>query len=222
MPFTPRRQFLVASMLAIVSLTSVRADDADIATKKLIEQVIGAIGGEEKLLKRFRFRERVLISSTPTPAPKPDEKGNRTSTIEVGGRMWIGTNPREKDKVRILIWAWSLGILTAPDAKVSVLKDAMIDKKPALALQVTGVVKEPIELFFDSESKLLIAIDYTDTRHSFSEWKKTDAGHSYPSHVVGHRFADRTQKTLNEKQWYQTDILELTPLAELPAELKNK
>lgn len=218
MPLT-RRQFLIASTLAALTPNRLQADDA--AAQKLIEQVIDAIGGDDKLLQRFRFRERVLISSTPTPAPQPDEKGNRTSTIEVGGRMWVGTNPREKDKVRILIWAWSLGILKAPEAKITVVKDAMIDGKPALGLQVAGVAKEPLELFFHADSKLLIAIDYTDTRHSFSEWKKSDAGHSYPSHVVGHRFVDRAKKTLNEKQWYQTDILELTPLAELPAELKK-
>lgn len=41
-------------------------------------------------------------------------------------------------------------------------------------------------------------------------------GHHYPSHVVGFRFTNRAAGMLNEKQWYQTDILELTPLAKLP------
>lgn len=69
-------------------------------------------------------------------------------------------------------------------------------------------------------SHKLLAIDYTDTRHIFSEWKTTEAGHQYPSHVTGYRFADAAAGTLQAKQWYQTDILELKPLAELPAELK--
>ncbi len=214
-----RRNFLAASALLFATQTMGFAAEDD--AQKVVEQVIGAIGGEEKLLKLFRFRERVLITSTPAAAPAADEKGNRTSTIEVGGRMWVGTNPREKDKVRILIWAWSLGILKAPEAKLAVIKDARVSDKPALGLQVTGMTKEPLELYFDAQSKLLVAIDYTDTRHLFSEWKKTEAGHSYPSHVVGHRFADRAKKTLQEKQWYQTDILELTPLTELPADLKK-
>ena len=91
---------------------------------------------------------------------------------------------------------------------------------PAFGLRVTESIKEPIDLFFDKESKRLVAIDYTDTRHLFSEWKKTIEGHQYPSHVVGFRFADRAAGNLQDKQWYQTDILELTPLMELPAELK--
>jgi hypothetical protein len=38
--------------------------------------------------------------------------------------------------------------------------------------------------------------------------------------VTGYRFADAAAGTLQAKQWYQTDILELKPLSELPAELK--
>ena len=37
---------------------------------------------------------------------------------------------------------------------------------------------------------------------------------------VGFRFADRAAGKLQHKQWYQTDLLELTPLTEPPAELK--
>ena len=57
--------------------------------------------------------------------------------------------------------------------------------------------------------------------HVFSQWKTTREGHKYPSHVVGYLFENREKGTLREKQWYQTDILELTPLAELPAEVKK-
>ena len=92
--------------------------------------------------------------------------------------------------------------------------------KPAFGLRVKGSVKEPIDLFFDRGSKRLQAIDYTDTRHVFSDWKKTTEGHLYPTHVAGFRFADRKSRTVQTKQWYQTDILELVPLKNLPSELK--
>ncbi|TXT20047.1 MAG: hypothetical protein FD138_4287 [Planctomycetota bacterium] len=121
--------------------------------------------------------------------------------------------------MRVLCWAWSLRILLDPKSKVAKLDEVQVGDRPAFGLRVTEAVKEPIDLYFDKETQRLVAIDYTDTRHVFSEWKKTDAGHSYPSHVTGFRFADKTAKTLNEKQWYQTDILELTPLADVPAEL---
>lgn len=192
------------------------ADEPD--APKRVQEVVAAAGGEEKLLKLFRFSERVLITATVTPL-KPDDKSNRTSLVEVGKRWWIGTAPRDKDKVRVLCWAWSLRILLDPMSKVTNLEEIKIGERTAFGLRVTDAVKEPIDLYFDTSDKRLLAIDYTDTRHLFSEWKKTEEGHSYPSHVAGFRFADRAARTLNEKQWYQTDILELTPLKELPAEL---
>ena len=197
---------------------SARADETDAA--KRVEQVVKAAGGKEKLLELFRFRERVLITATPAAPPAANEKGNRTSVVQVGGDWWIGPQKRDKDKVRILCWAWSLRILLDPKSQAAALPDTTVAGKPAFGLRVTGSVKDPIDLLFDPQTHRLVAIDYTDTRHVFSEWKTTEAGHQYPSHVVGYRFTNRAEGKLNEKQWYQTDILELTPLAELPLELK--
>jgi hypothetical protein len=184
----------------------------------VVREVVKSAGGEDKLLNLFRFSERVLITSTVAPL-KPGDKSNRTSTVEVGNRWWVGTAPRDKDKVRVLCWAWSLRILLDPKAKIASLDEIRVGDRPAFGLRVTNAVQEPIDMYFDQETRRLVAIDYTDTRHVFSEWKKTDAGHSYPSHVAGFRFADKDAKTLAEKQWYQTDILELKPLTEVPAEL---
>ncbi len=185
-----------------------------------IEQVITTAGGEAKLLTKFRFRERVLITATVAAPPAPDEKENRTSVVEVGKNWWLGTNKRDKDKVRVLCWAWSLRLLLEPSSKVEALPEAMVAGKAAYGLRVTESVPMPITLHFDSTTHKLVAIDYTDTRHLFSEWKTTPEGHSYPSHVAGHRLIDAEKGTTREEQWYQTDILELTPLIELPEELK--
>lgn len=209
-----------ALMMMLVLAGLVVADDVDHAAKKLVEEVVTTAGGEEKLLKLFRFRERVLITSTPAAPVTPDEKENRTSVVQVSSNWWIGTAKRDKDKVRVLCWTWSLRILLDPKSKIQTLPDITVADKPAFGLRVTESIKEPIDLFFDKESKRLVAIDYTDTRHIFSEWKKTAEGHHYPSHVIGFRFADRAAGKLQDLQWYQTDILELTPLTELPADLK--
>jgi len=207
------------SLIAMFSLApSSSADEPD--ARLLVEQVVKTAGGEEKLLKLFRYRERVLITSTPAAPVTADEKENRTSVVQVSGDVWIGTDKRGKDKVRVLCWAWSLRILLDPKSKVEAIADTTIVGKPAFGLRVSESIKEPIDLFFDKETQRLVAIDYTDTRHIFSEWKTAEAGHHYPSHVVGFRFTNRTAGMLNEKQWYQTDILELTPLKELPAELR--
>ena len=197
-----------------------RADEADARVDKLVNLAINTVGGEEKLLDVFRFHERVLITSTPTPLVAGETKANRTSVVKVGGGWWVGANKRNKDKVRVLCWAWSLRILFDDKSKIEAIPDIVVDEKPAFGLRVTGAVKEPIDLFFDKESKRLSAIDYTDTRHVFSDWKKTQEGHRYPAHVAGFRFADRKLRTVQEKQWYQTDILELVPLKKLPSELK--
>ena len=200
-------------------LNSISAAEQD--PQELVRQVVKTAGGEDKLLKLFGFRERVLITETAAAPVAKDEKGNRTSVVQVSGDWWIDTAKRDKDKVRILCWAWSLHILLDPTSNIQTVPDITVADKPAFGLRVTESVKEPIDLFFDKETKRLVAIDYTDTRHVFSEWKKTDECHEYPSHVVGFRFSNREAGTLNDKQWYQTDILELTPLKELPIELQR-
>jgi hypothetical protein len=210
-----------ALLLLVVALFArPAAAETDGAVKKQVEDVVATAGGEEKLLTLFRFRERVLITATPAAAVTADEKENRTSVVQVSGDWWLGTAKRDKDKVRVLCWAWSLRILLDPKSKLQSAPEITVAGKPAFGVRVTESVKEPIDLYFDRESKRLVAIDYTDTRHLFSDWKKTAEGHSYPSHVAGFRFADRAAGKLQDKQWYQTDILELTPLKELPAELK--
>ena len=196
----------------------VGADESD--AKQLVKQVVEAAGGEGKLLKLFRFRERMLITDTPAAPVTADEKENRTSVVQVGGDWWIGAEKRDKDKVRVLCWAWSLRILLDPKSKLKPLPATMVVGQPVLGVRVSESIKDSIDLWFDKDEQRLIAIDYADTRHIFSEWKTSTEGYKYPSHVAGYRFVDRSKGAIHEKQWYQTDILELTPLSELPADLK--
>ena len=121
--------------------------------------------------------------------------------MQVSGNWWIGAAKRDKDKARVLCWTWSLRILLDPKSKIQTLPDITVADKPAFGLRVTESIKEPIDLFFDKELIRLVAIDDTDTRHFFSDWKKTAEGHQCPSHVVGFRFADRAAGKLQHKQW---------------------
>jgi len=148
-------------------LISVRASESD--PQELVTQVIKTAGGEDKLLKLLRFRERVLITATPAAPVAKDEKGNRTSVVQVAGDWWIGNAKRDKDKVRVLCWAWSLRILLDTNSEIQLIPDVRVADKPAFGLRVTGSVKEPIDLLFDKESGRLAAIDYDDTRHIFEE-----------------------------------------------------
>jgi len=175
------------------------ADETDTPVDESLDRAIKAVGGKETLLDVFRFRERVLITSTPAPPVAGDEKGNRTSVVKAGGGWWTGTKKRNKDKVCVLCWAWTLRILLDDKSKIEAIPDIVVDKKPVFGLRVTGSVKEPINLFFDRESHRLTAIDFTDTRHVFSAWKKTKEGHLYPAHIAGLRFADRNLGTVQKK-----------------------
>jgi hypothetical protein len=67
----------------------------------------------------------------------------------------------------------------------------------------------------------LLAIDWRQSRHLFREWKKTDDGLWYASRAIGIRFADPKKKVLAKQPWYQSDILELTRLKDLPAGLNR-
>jgi hypothetical protein len=215
------REIMRTTFLLVMTFLSCAAYAGEPDPQELVAQVLEAAGGEEKLLKLFRFRERLLVTKTPAEPVTQDEKGNRTSVVEVSGDWWVGKAKRDKDKVRVLCWAWSLRLLLDPQSTIRSCDDITVNGKPAFGLRVTESVKMPIDLFFDVESKRLVAIDYDDTRHVFSEWKETPDGHQYPSHVVGFRFTNRDAGTLASNQWYQTDILELTPLDELPIELKR-
>ena len=158
---------LVAALLA--RPLCAHAGETDTPVNESVAQVIKAAGGEEKLLDVFRFHERVLITSTPTPLAAGDTNGNRTSVVKAGGGWWVGTNKRNKDKVRVLCWAWSLRILLDDNSKIEAISEIGVDEKPAFGLRVTGSVNESIDLFFDRKSHRLTAIDYTDTRHIFSD-----------------------------------------------------
>ncbi|MBP86882.1 MAG: hypothetical protein CMJ64_09215 [Planctomycetaceae bacterium] len=79
--------------------------------------------------------------------------------------------------MRVLCWAWSLRIPLDDKSKIDAISDIVVDKKPVFGLRVTGSVKESIDLFFDRESNRIAAIDYTDTRHVCSGWKKPKEGH---------------------------------------------
>lgn len=189
--------------------------------KQLVDKVVSAVGGEDKLLKLFQMRERLVLGATIPPAVDPAMKGGRVSVVEPPGLWWIGTKERGEEPAKILAYCWTLGILVDPKSKLEVLPEITVDGKAAVGLRVSEIVKPHMDLYFDTKDHRLVCIDWGGGRHAFSEWKKTDDGLSYPSRAVGIRFADAKTKTLVKEQWYQTDILELKRLTELPEGLKR-
>lgn len=71
-----------------------------------------------------------------------------------------------------------------------------------------------MEVYFAKTNDLLARIDWRNDIHRFSNWKTTDSGFTYPARVVGHKKA-------TGKIWYFDDVLEVTPLKELPEQLRE-
>lgn len=213
----------LAASLALVGCCLVRPvrADAPASPAEFAAQVVAAAGGEERLLTMFSFRERVVVSSEAPPPPTADEPGNRTSIVELGGGWWVDGVERNKDKVRVLAWAWSLRLLLDAQSELELLPSTTLAERSVVGVRVSQSIAAPLDCYFDAETLRLVAIDYDDTRHLFSEWKETADGRPYASRAIGYRFVDRAAGTVSAEPWYQTDILELTPLAELPADLKR-
>ncbi len=76
-----------------MSLLASLADSAEPESKTLVEKVVKAAGGEDKLLRLFRIREKLNISSD------PDKKSNeRVSVLEPPKFWWLGKKERVQDE----------------------------------------------------------------------------------------------------------------------------
>ncbi|MFO0905207.1 MAG: hypothetical protein U0939_19525 [Pirellulales bacterium] len=176
--------------------------------KEVVGRVVAAAGGEEKLLKLFRFKERLNVSSD------PEKKGNeRVSVLEPPRYWWIGKGERGAEPAKFLAWGWTLGAATDPASKVEVVPDVMDEGKSLFGLRVSGTITPPMELYFDKESNRLVRIDWRSDIHRLSDWQERD-GVKYPAKCVGYKKA-------TGKAWYFTEILELEPLQELPEGLQR-
>lgn len=176
-----------------------------------VRKVVDAAGGSDKLLKLFRIKERLNVSADPNAKGK-----ERVSVLEPPTHWWLGTKERvsqEKEPATFLVWAWTLGAITDPKSKVDAIPDVVENGKPAIGLRVSGTITPAMDLYFDKADHKLVRIDWRSDIHRFSDWKEVD-GVKYPAKVVGY-------KKSSGKQWYNTEILEIERLKELPAGLKR-
>lgn len=204
----------LSALYCIVCLPAiVHAADPDPQT--IVERVVNAVGGEDKLLRLFRTRETVNVSAD--PLKKVPE---RVSVYEPPKYWWTGKNERVKDELKpdepatFLVWAWTLGILKDPASKLELIPDVLESDKPAVGMRVSGTVTPPMELYFDKSEYRLVRIDWRSDIHRFSDWKEID-GVMYPAKCVGY-------KKSTDKPWYFSEIIELERLKDLPEGLKRR
>jgi hypothetical protein len=201
-----KQLLLVASLWMVMSSWGVAAEPA--AADRVAEAVKG-VGGEDKLLRLFRLKERLNVSSD------PEKKGNeRTSVLEPPNYWWLGKRERvkeDKEPATFLVWAWTLGALTDPKSKVELIPEISDEGKEAFGLRVSETITPPMDLYFGKADHLLLRIDWRSDIHRFGDWQEHD-GVKYPAKCVGYKKA-------SGKAWYNTQVLEIERLKELPAGL---
>ncbi len=199
--------FVLAASLLFAANSSAQDD-----SQALVEIVITAGGGEEKLLKLFRFKEQLNVSSDET------KKGfERNSVCEPPNHWWVGKKDRvkeEKEPATFLVWAWTLRALTDPNTKIEALEGVVENDAKTLGLRLSGSITPAMDLHFSAANHRLARIDWRSDIHRFSDWREHDGAH-YPAKCIGY-------KKVTGKPWYFSEIKELERLSELPAGLERK
>lgn len=199
----------VLTALIVVSAPLQGQPPADQEPRLVVNKVVKAAGGEEKLLRVFRLKERLNVS------PDPEKKGNeRVSFLEPPKYWWVGKRERvqdEKEPATFLVWGWTLGAFVDPKSKVEIIPEIAENEKPALGLRVSETISPAMDFYFDKQDLRLVRIDWRNDIHRFSDWKEHD-GAKFAAKCVGY-------KKNTGKPWYYTEILEIERLKQLPAEL---
>lgn len=192
-------------VIAATALLVLAAQAAE-SPAALVDSAVKAAGGKEKLLTTFRIKERLALGAD------LEAKGfERASVLQPPGSWYVGKKNRvteEKEPAVMLAWAWTLRAFLDPASKL----EALPPGEGLLGVRIRGSIDPPMDAWFDAKERRLSAIVWRKDRHVFSECKEQD-GLGYPSRVVGHK--------PDGKVWYNTRILELARLEDLPPDLKK-
>lgn len=196
---------MIRLLLPLIFVTSAFAQTAD--PKPLIEKVVNAVGGKDKLLKIFRMKEVFHFGNTPEPA-EGKKRSNRESILEMPNLWWVGKKERGGEPAKDDVRAWSLDLLVDEKSKIEPLADLTDEGRTCFGLKVSGSVTPAMDFYFDSETALLKRLDWRGGIYRFSDWKEHD-GVKYASKTV-------ILKAKDNKPWFYHEVLELERLAKLP------
>lgn len=201
---------IFAVAVALVAFANVSRGQGTPDPRPIVEDVISAVGGPEKLLRNFRMKERYHMGAEPTP-PAGKSPGVRESFLDAPGYWWINKKDRTDEPAKFDVWAWTLVALTDAKSKITVVPDVIEHEKPVMGLRISESITPPLELYFDKETKLLVRMDWRSDIYRFSEWREHD-GVKYAAKTIMFRKA-------TGKPWFYHEITELERLKELPADL---
>ncbi len=195
---------------AALSSPAQTAPAPDPAVQPLIDKVVTAVGGKDKLLTLFRIKETFHFGANPTP-DEGKKASSRESVLDVPKYWWLGKKERADEPAKYDVWAWTLGILVDPQSKVEIIPDLTHEGPPLFGLSVSGTVDPAMDLYFDKETHLLRRIGWRGDYYLFSDWKEHD-GVKYASKTV-------IYKKASGKPWFFHEVTEVQRLKELPAGL---
>lgn len=197
---------MMHSLLACLGLLLLAAPDDAEKTRALVEKAVRAHGGQDALLRTFRWKERYFIGDSKNGT-------ERSANLVPPDAWWQGKtniadgNPDRGEKT-YLVWAWTLVPLLDKDSRLALLPGETVDGKPAAGLLLRRDKRPDLSLYFDVESGRLARIDWRAYRITFADWKEAD-GARYPSQA----FVRRKDGSLH----LRTEFLELERVKAAPA-----
>ncbi len=196
---------LLLLLAAACLATFAQAQTAD--PKPLVEKALAAVGGKDKLLKIFRFKEIFHFGDKPEP-PEGKKRSTRESVFSQPDKWWLGKKERGAEPAKDDVRAWSLDLLVDDRSKFEIIPDLADEGKTCAGLRVSGSVTPAMDLYFDRETSLLHRLDWRGDFYRFSDWKEHD----------GLKYAGRTIifKKKDGKPWFFHEVTELERLSQLP------
>ena len=104
-------------MIMMVATCLAYAQSAD--PKPLVEKVVLAVGGKDKLLKIYRLKEVFHFGETPEPAAGK-KRSLRDSILSQPDMWWINKKERGPDPAKDDARAWSLDLLVDDKSRFDV------------------------------------------------------------------------------------------------------
>lgn len=197
---------LAVALLWVALAATLNGAEPDV--RALVDRAVRAAGGNDSLPAYFTFKDRVLLGETDTGL------GSRRESVVDAPRNWwfkksAGYTRRENEPASFLVWAWTLRAFTDSASTVEQIPDTTDGGTELWGLRISGSITPAMDVYFAKSSNLLTRIDWRSDIHRFSNWKTAPGGFKYPARVVGHKKA-------TGKIWYFDDVIEVTPLKELP------
>ena len=196
---------LLCLFVAVSITTLAPAQTAD--PKPLVEKALTAVGGKDKLLKIFRFKEIYHFGGTPEPA-EGKKRSTRESVFSQPDLWWLNKKERGVEPAKDDVRAWSLDLLVDEKSRFELIPDLTDEGKACVGLRVSGSVTPAMSLYFDKETSLLHRLDWRGDFYRFSEWKEHD-GVKYASKTIIFKVKDG-------KPWFFHEITGIERLTKLP------